>query len=210
MLAIVTLFAAPCARAATVDGTLFELVTAAGSTVDHIPFTVDAPGVVTIDVLSWEHTDSGGPSVDLNGDGEFAFFDPHIRVFADDGSLDAGDEIAGADNDDPALPGAADGSVSLFDPYLAVTLPAGDYLLAIGAFEFTVADAIADFNADGLLYDINPVSDFPRPGHDHGDYRITFSDNIRIHQPVPVPEPATVLMAGLSTLLVAYRRRRDR
>lgn len=198
------------ADAVTVSGSLFD--TGLGTTVDIVPFTATG-GPVTIDVRSWEFADAPPPfgaPVDVNGDGEFAFFDPRIYLFNDDGVLDAGDLVA--DNDDnllfPAV-GAADGSVSLVDSYLDLALPAGDYLLAIGAGgTFTVADAIAGFDDDPFkLFTVvsDPfVGDIPFPGHGHGDYQVT----ITISDVVPVPEPGAglLLLIGLGAAGLARRR----
>ncbi|HET6304784.1 MAG TPA: hypothetical protein VFG80_08380, partial [Myxococcota bacterium] len=99
-----------------------------GTTIDFHPFTVTAGGAVGVDVLSWEQDveDVDGDfrfdePVDVNGDGEIAFFDAEIFVLQDDGSLDVADLVA--QNDDAGLgEGRTDGSVSSLDSFLSVAL----------------------------------------------------------------------------------------
>src|SRR5687768_7365584 len=80
------------------------------STVDHYRLTVLAPGTVTVDTRSWEideedRFDSDGnfaENVDVNGDGEIAFIDPFIYLFADpngDGVVAESDLLAFNDED---------------------------------------------------------------------------------------------------------------
>ena len=139
---------------------------------------------------------------------------PRSILFADDGSLDAGDLI-GTNDDNLAFPasGAADGSVSLVDSFLELPLAAGNYLLAIGAAPpaITVAQAIAGSDPTaGKLMTIDSFG-FPTLFHDHGDYRITFSDNVSNAQIVSltsIPEPtAGALWAGLCVLAAAAGKR---
>ena len=49
-----------------------------GTTIDRWYITV-GPGALSYDVLSWEVNFSGNP-VDVNGDGEIAFFDAKIML----------------------------------------------------------------------------------------------------------------------------------
>ena len=67
------------------------------SSIDHIRFTVNTSGVISIDLLSWELDDSGFGQ-DVNGDGEIAFLDPYIYLFNDDGFLDQSDLINSNDD----------------------------------------------------------------------------------------------------------------
>ena len=174
------------------------------STVDHIYFSVNTAGTISMDVLSWE-----GDGVDVNGDGESAFFDPYIYLFADDGSLDVGDVIT--DNDDSGST-YGDGSTSSLDSYLSLGLGTGDYMLAIGEFYISAADAVAGLNPgtgdgygplshDGSLFYVA----------DHGDYEVTFGGDITLRDPPPtVPEPSTALLLGLGMLGAGLIRRKRR
>ncbi|MDJ0866083.1 MAG: thrombospondin type 3 repeat-containing protein [Myxococcota bacterium] len=71
--------------------------------VDRHALTVHAAGDVVFDVLSWEQDDeppSGGHAgapIDVNGDGEIAFFEAEVFLFRDDGLLGEGDFIASWD-----------------------------------------------------------------------------------------------------------------
>jgi hypothetical protein len=195
-----------------IDGTLED--TNPLTRVDQIAFTVATGGPTTIDVLSFEFDDLLMLPVDVNGDGEFAFFDPIIYLFSD--LSPAGLIAVSDDNLDflfPPFPGAADGSVSLVDPFLEVPLTAGNYILSIGATPppITLDEAIAGADPfPGKMLTIDPQTDLPTPFHDHGDYRITFSDNVS--SAAIIPEPASLLLwaalFGISAAVSSFRLRR--
>ncbi len=218
------LFALPLdGRAATiVSGNIHEVLDGdgndIGSTVDYWHFTVNSAGIVTIDVLSWEvdweDVNGNGDSletIDVNGDGEIAFVDPYIYLFKDDGSLDAGDFVAV--NDDSALT-LGDGSIYDYDSYLSRLLLPGNYVLAIGAFDLDLSEAIAGFN-DETFY---PTTNDPTINDglgtfietDHGDYRITFDGDLTVTD-AQVPEPASLLLLAVgATMAVGVRGFRRR
>ena len=81
------LFAARSEAAILTAGNIFPVFDGGSSqistTVDHWGFTVNTAGTIVMDILSWE-----GAAVDVNGDGEIAFFDPFIYLMRDDGSLE--------------------------------------------------------------------------------------------------------------------------
>jgi VPDSG-CTERM motif len=186
------------AQASTiVTGTIFN--NGSGSTVDHIYFTTGSNGLVTIDLLSWENDTNGfGADVDLNGDGEIAYFDPYIYLFNNDGSLDAGDLIT-ANDDSGATFG--DGSIYGYDSYLSLNLSAGSYILAVGAFYLDTLNAIDGFN-DGNTYPWGP--NFSSSAH--GDYQVTFSTNVTV---AGVPDAGgTLALLGLSILAFVGIRRK--
>ncbi len=185
-----------------------------GTSVDYWHFTVNSIGPVSIDVLAWEGVNGRGATtgfVDINGDGELTFVDSAIRLFIDDGSLDAGDHIAF--NDDSANT-FGDGSIRTTDPFLSLTLVPGDYLLAIGVFGFELSDALAG---------INPVSRSLQTfqggvvnDSDHADYQITFSGDLTVTSGpngriIAAPEPATLALFsfGLVSLFLLRWWRRD-
>jgi hypothetical protein len=159
-----------------------------GSSVDHWSFTVNTAGTITIDTLSWEG-DSDFEEVpvttDVNGDGEIAFIDSYIYLFHDDGSLDSNDYIN--DNDDSGET-FDDGSISDLDAYLSIDLDAGNYILAIGAYDLLLNDAINGFNPDSF-YPVT-IDEFGNElENDHGDYQITFTGDVTVSA-VPVPAAA--------------------
>lgn len=173
--------------------------------VDFIYFTVESTQVVTIDILSREeigwHTAAGNELIDLNGDGEITLLDTFIHLFPNLATLTPADVIAS--NDDAGLLlGTADGSTSPHDSFLELTLNAGDYALALGAYDLSVENAILGVNPEGIMF---------------GDYRVTITGAIAYVEPIiddpnddpVIPEPATVALIGLGlTGLAAFRRRR--
>jgi len=182
-----------------------------GTSVDYWHFTANSTGPVTIDVLAWEGFNGRGSTtglVDINGDGELTFVDSAIRLFIDDGNLDAGDHIAF--NDDSANT-FGDGSIRTTDPFLSLTLVPGDYLLAIGVFGFELSNALAGVNPvsrslqtfqSGVLMD-----------SDHADYQITFTGDITLTSGpngriMAAPEPGTLVLFsfGLGGLILLRRR----
>jgi hypothetical protein len=192
------------ATMSTITGSLLEVKkdnALVGSTVDHLKFAVASSSMASIDVLSWEANASMDEPVDVNGDGEIAFFDSRIYLFRDDGSLDASDYIA--DNDDGGALGYGDGSVSALDSFLSRLLAPGNYILAIGAAELLESEAIAGANDEvGNPFTCSSATgacDFLHNGH--GDYRITF--NIQ-----SVPEPASLALLASGMAAMGGRRKR--
>ena len=173
------------------------------STVDHISFSVNTAGLITFDTLSWED-DSSATGVDVNGDGEIAFFDPIIYLFNDDGSLDVADLI---DSNDDSPSTLGDGSITVLDSWLTANLSAGNYILTIGGFFHDAADAIAGINpgTGGGFY---PTTIDGLGGtliHDHGDYRVTILGDVSL---AAVPEPNSAMLLTLGFVLGLCRRHR--
>ncbi|MBX3433157.1 MAG: DVUA0089 family protein [Pirellulales bacterium] len=201
--------------ALVVDGSIFQVLnssgTRIGSTVDHWYFKVNSPGVVTIDVLSWEidyqdwDSDSNVLEVfDVNGDGEIAFFDSVIWLFNDDGVLDSGDAITFNDDSSSTF---GDGSIITYDSYLSLNLAAGNYVLAIGAFSLDVSEAVAGFNnSTSFPWTADGVSN-PTQNIDHGDYRITWTGDLTITGSpyASIPESSSLLCCGIVALGLLVR-----
>lgn len=169
-----------------------EMVGEDSVTVDYWAFDLATPGNVTIDTLSMNFYDY--------------YMDPHIRLFVDDGVLQAEDEIAANDDSDSTY---GDGSVHRYDSYLGRYLDAGSYLLAISMFSFETTDAVAGVN-DLIQFRCDSAVTGPC---DHADYQITFTGVTSVDgatatttSPVPVP-PAAALLGGAVLMLGGLRRR---
>lgn len=201
------------ASAESVDGQIYALYDASGnqtgSTVDHLRFTVGTDGIVKIDTLSWESDPITDAPTDVNGDGEIAFLDTYLYLFRDDGSLDSSDYIAQNDDSDGTY---ADGSIWRTDSYLELNLAAGNYLLAIGAYDLGIDEAIKRENQD-IFYPIRcdlagPDCASTARSSDHGDYRVSFSSNVSLPGDGKLPEPAALGLIGLGLAGFAFWRRK--
>lgn len=208
------------------SGTIFEVDE--GVTVDYWGFSVNTAGVVTFDILSWE----AGPEIlftsgpleqpasDLNGDGEIAFLDTHVHLFKDDGALTVDDVIAS--NDDAGIgpntslsESFSDGSDFQYDSFLSLTLDVGDYIFAIGTFNLGIEEAIFGLNGSSS----NPLTCSGNYGEscisvvekDHGDYQITWSDNVQItsdpNSAQTVPETNPLLLLGFGVVVLRLVRK---
>ncbi len=171
-----------------VTGDIFPVLDASGarvgSTVDHILFTVNTAGTVTIDTLSWEldSSDSDGDGItnetfNINGDGEIAFFDVHIYLFEDAGGGTPGTLIAS--NDASSLT-FTDGSIFDFDSFLSAILAAGDYVLALGAFSLSETEARTQAN-DVTFYPATVDGNGFLTTTDHGDYQVIIGGDVTIN-----------------------------
>ncbi len=171
-----------------------------GSTIDRIQFTALDAGHYEFNVLSWEvafdfGVPAGGPTgtaTDVNGDGEIAFLDTHIRLFRHDGVLSSDDHVRGSDDEFVRNRAFADGSLYGYDSYLRVFLDPGDYVLAVGSYFLSTSSVIAGVNTFSSTYpatwDDGAQALLPS---DHGDYRVTATY-------LPTPGSAALLaMAGL-------------
>lgn len=175
------------------------------TTVDHYYFTVNTPGTIAIDIMSYEVDWEGdGYAIDLNNDGEIACIDPFIYLFEYDGDLTEDDLIAANDDstDDGYAPDLYDNSVDSFDSYIQSDLGVGTYVLAVGDYSLSIANALVDYNpysygpytaATGEYEPLEYV-------HDHGDYQITLVGDVTL-----VPEPASLALLVLASATLRRR-----
>jgi hypothetical protein len=164
--------------------------------VDYWAFTVNTPGGVTIDILSWERDPNDWSWVDVNGDGEQSFIDASIHVFQ--GFPDTASIYASNDDSFGNLGG--DGTIRGNDSFISQEFEAGDYIIAISSCGyspyFTVDEAVAGLNEKAII-------PYTTGEGDHGDYRITVSGDVSA---VPVPAAGWLLGAGLLGLLGVRRK----
>lgn len=176
--------------------------------VDYWYFSANSGGIVSIDILSWQW--------DKDGDGTSHFMDPYIYLFTDDGALDTSDLISS--NDDSNLT-FGDGSTSILDSYMSVSLLAGDYVLAISDYFFTVSDAVSGINYNGSYPAAQDASGMQQNyfgnttlDTTYADYQITFEGDITLQGVSAVPEPSHLFLFGIGASVVggigACRRRR--
>jgi MYXO-CTERM domain-containing protein len=161
-------------------------------------FTVTSAGSVTIDILSFELSQFTGQGIDVNGDGESAFIDSVIYLFQDDGTPNGG-LFLGPYNDDSTNLGT-DGSVNGRDSRIVRTLPVGNYLLVIGAYDYGFNEINAGVNTSAASFGPYRWTGSQMVVADHGDYRITITGNV-------TPAPGAAALMGLGGLALTRRRR---
>lgn len=193
-----------------------------GTTIDRWDFTVHSDSFIEIDVLSWETdidgyvTDDGlAEAIDVNGDGEFSFFDPIIHVFRDGAEINSRNYLDYFEHTGDIYSlqfgGAADGSISELDPYLPIDLVAGDYFLVIATYEFDASGAgetktAEDGRPPRTCLPQNVDDCFYGDGSPHGDYQITFTGDLSLRN-VQVSSPNVLGLFLLSLVYLAIFRR---
>ena len=223
-LSISTLFFATSVQAGIINSTLFDTQATDGSasaiTFDTWYFSMFQAGTATFDIMSWEIIErEAGTFEDLNGDGEARFVDTMLILMRDDGELDASDIL---DSNDDAFVFGTDPTIYHYDSYLSTELAAGNYALI-------VASAFGDIDYEnqvqnggyvgGLVPSANPFEEYRYahnlegtlydPAVTHGDYQLTYSDNVGklSHNAVNVSEPNSVVMVALGLFGLARHRK---
>ncbi|MCG8612369.1 MAG: DVUA0089 family protein [Pseudomonadales bacterium] len=138
------------------------------SSVDYTYFSVSTAGMFDISAT----TTSGN-------------LDTYIRLFEDDGTLDAIDQIAFND----------DGGAGLNSLISGIQLDIGDYVLAVGDFLLEMESAITGINID---------DDSPETGV--AAIAISSNDGFATLSEVPVPTPLALLGLGLAALTLSRRK----
>lgn len=212
-------FAACCqvGSAQVVQGRINEVLdefgTRVGSSIDYWYFTVNSESEVSIDTLSWEvdsedrldGDDDFAETFDVNGDGVIAFIDPYIYLFADDGDLSLDDYL---DENDDSTETYSDGSIYDYDSYLADTLPAGDYVLAIGAYDLDEEEVVAGLN-DETFYPATSdgLEEFVFIEIPSAPYQITWAGDLTITSGPFIPEPGSAMLLSAGIVCCWGRRR---
>ncbi|MBN7798624.1 DVUA0089 family protein [Parahaliea mediterranea] len=123
---------------------------------------------------------------DLSATNTGGSLDTFIRLFLDDGGLDAGDQIAFDD----------DGGIGLNSLISSLFLPVGNYILAMGDFFLEVEAAVSGVNIDDSS-----------PEFGTADIAISSEQGVAfLRSPAPVPVPATLWLFGLGLALIGWRR----
>lgn len=133
--------------------------------VDQIEFAMESDGVVEVDVLSVEVSDSGN-FTDVNRDCRAQYMDAVVFLFAKGSSK----PLKVADDTD-GVAGRDDGSVSYRDPYLRTFLKRGQpYVLALGSVPLRDVDAYNGVEIEQRKPELFVCRD---RGSDYGAYRVT-------------------------------------
>lgn len=140
--------------------------------VDYQYFNIDMDDLITIETS----TDN---------------FDPFIYLFHDDGFLDSNDFIES--DDDSSIPSA----FGFFNSLIRRSLTAGDYLVAVADFNFTLDEAVSGIN-DSSFYGVGS-----------GAYQLMVSAD-RATVTATVPEPASLIILGLGLIGLAAVSRKKR
>lgn len=123
-------------------------------TVDQYTLNIAASSaIMEIDLLSME-TSNNVTFSDVNTDCDSAYIDPQIYLFQQlsSGALSfvASNDDAGDDNTAYFSRGRTDGSISASDSYLIRQLNQGTYVLAVGRYPLSQADAAAGRSIDSV------------------------------------------------------------
>lgn len=116
--------------------------------VDQYIFSLAQDAKVAFDVLSVEVSDDG-TFEDLNGDCKAGYVDAVLYLFDKDGTLLASNDDALQNQ------GQSDGSTSARDPYLAVALTQGKYMLGVASVPSNASSALVGYSdgQDPALFD---------------------------------------------------------
>ncbi|RHY28228.1 hypothetical protein DYB32_006122 [Aphanomyces invadans] len=164
------------------NGVLRRLGTSTRSfqtTVDQYEITLDGPGQVAVDILSYEIDEVANAYADLNNDCRFNFFDSNVYVYSRDPTVPRYNAYFNDDVDWMLRPsdGRADGSVSKKDSYLVATLPKGTHIVAVGVSNLSLKNAGESVNEYRWAALESCVGENPSPKAE-GTYRITLTSTV--------------------------------
>jgi hypothetical protein len=194
---------APNANAATYQGILTNVDADGDTFVDDLPihklsFTVTAGTTVVFDALVWDYN-----GLDWNNDGLFTGFDMYFQLYDSANNLiAANDDYSGVLN--------TNGSTHPFDSVIQATFPvAGSYFLAFGQLSFSTAEALQGYDQDRAFSDYESSDGQQNFSAWRIDTTVTggIMSNIQITGGSAVPEPTSLVLAGLGALSLLRRRR---
>ncbi|RHY47168.1 hypothetical protein DYB34_005053 [Aphanomyces astaci] len=189
------------------NGILRRLGTSARSfqtTVDQYEITLDAPGQVAVDILSYEIDEVANAYADLNHDCRFNFFDSNVYVYSRDPSVPKYTAYFNDDVDWMLRPsdGRSDGSVSKKDSFLVATLPKGTHVVAVGVSNLSLKNANEAVNEYRWAALESCVGENPAVKAE-GTYRLTLTSTVGItvgKAPPKNPSPPAQCTTDLTQL----------
>ena len=145
-----------------------------GITVDHISFSIPSKSTVVVNVLSSEFDEENKDFTDVRKDCVSAYIDSVVYVFRDvneDGVLDPAYVIDYSDDDKLYKTRFLQRSISVKDSYLEMELLPGKYIVAIGRFPLSIAEAVQGKSQTKLGSDTPSSCGAPS---DFGHYQVMF------------------------------------
>ena len=186
------------------NGTIHQ-VSGSNYTLDTYNLTVNTAGTIVFNIRAREQ-DGSNTWADLNGDGFVTGIDGGIQVFAADGNPFSALNMLGANDDSNAAGWNSDGSLFANDPYLSLSLAAGDYRVVFGEWHFlgnyAAINAGEAFGNSVAVYNSTHTTLISNA---YAPYELRVTGDVAL---TAVPEPVSLGLMGLGGITVLRRRRR--
>nr|CCA17094.1 conserved hypothetical protein [Albugo laibachii Nc14] len=182
------------------DGSIFR--TSSFMTVDQYKLSITEPSMLLeIDMLSME-TNNNKSFVDVNGDCDSAFIDSQVYLFQQSG-VATWKLVASNDDETDVIAnygkGRKDGSISVQDSYLLRTLQPGNYMLAVGRYPLSAAEALAG-RSGGANVGYTPYACQTRRAP-YGNYRATIRSRSMNGNKVVVASPCSYVGSSCGAIM---------